>query len=90
MGSGGIPAAAAAGIVAGDEQAGLMVIDRIMPSQREEIQAFLNQVPISVTLMENCDILDISVTVRRGEEEACARLNGTHTGISRIPASYRR
>ena len=85
----GIPAAAAAGIVAGDENAGLMVIDRITPFQREVIQAFLVNVPISVTLMENCDILDISVTVRRGEQEVCARLNGTHTGIARITRNGR-
>lgn len=80
----GIPAAAAAGIVAGDENAGLMVIDRITPAEQEKIQAFLSSVPISVTLMENCDILDISVTVRRGDQEACARLNGTHTRIAQI------
>ena len=80
----GIPAAAAAGIVAGDETAGLMVISHISPEQQRMIRAFLDTTPVSVSPMKECDILDIGVSVFSGEQEAYVRLNRTHTHLALI------
>ena len=47
----GIPAAAAAGIVAGDSKACLEVIAKVTPEEQKEIAEYLNNVPFSVCLL---------------------------------------
>ena len=80
----GIAAAAAAGIVAGDSGAGLLVLDHVSEAQRRGIRAFLDQVPISVSPMRECDVLDICVTVAAGADQVLVRLNKSHTNICLI------
>ncbi len=59
----GIQAAAAAGIVAGREDLALEVISQVTPEQRIEIAQYLEKTPIKLRPMEDCDKLDVIVTV---------------------------
>lgn len=80
----GIPAAAAAGIVAGKEEKILEVIAEVTKEQKDEICRFLERVPIQVLPMDNCDKLDIIVSVAAGEERAKVRISRLHSNISYI------
>ena len=77
----GIPAAAAAGIVAGDSKACLEVIAKVTPEKQKEIAEYLNNVPFSVKAMEDGDKLDIRVTVKAKENSAVVRVSKHHTDI---------
>ena len=77
----GIPAAAAAGIVAGDSKACLEVIAKVTPEEQKEIAEYLKNVPFSVKAMEDGDKLDIRVTVKTGENSAVVRVSKHHTDI---------
>lgn len=79
----GIPAAAAAGIVAGDASRELEVIASVSPEQVEKIREFLDQIPISVEHIDNGPIFDIVVTVCKGQDEAKVRIANFHTNIVR-------
>ncbi len=77
----GIPAAAAAGIVAGQADQKLEVIAHVTSRQQEEIQAYLNRTPIEVKLADSPLVFDIIVTVRRGADWARVHINKYHTNI---------
>ena len=77
----GLPAAAAAGIVAGNPDAQLEVIASVTPEQQAEIQNFINAVPIEVHLAETPQIFDIWITVRKGDSSACVRIANFHTNV---------
>lgn len=79
----GIPAAAAAGIVAGDASRELEVIASVSPEQVEKIREFLDQVPIAVEHIDNGPVFDIVVTVCKGQDEAKVRIANFHTNIVR-------
>ena len=79
----GIPAAAAAGIVAGDASRELEVIASVSPEQVEKIREFLDQVPIAVENIDNGPTFDIVVTVYKGQDEAKVRIANFHTNIVR-------
>ena len=77
----GIEAAAAAGIVAGDASRVLEVISQVTVEQKQEIRRFLSQVSVTVRPAENAELLDIRVTLTRGEDMARVRIAGYHTNI---------
>ena len=77
----GIPAAVAAGIVAGDPSRQLEVISRVTAAQQADIGAFLEEVPVEVRLAESPLIFDIVVTVHRGSSYARARIANFHTNV---------
>lgn len=77
----GIAAAAAAGIVFGDENAALEVIASVTPAQKQDTRSFLADTPITVSLLEDGDVLDILITLTAGEHTARARISGYHTNI---------
>lgn len=79
----GIPAAAAAGIVAGDASRELEVIASVSLEQVEKIREFLDQVPIAVEHIDNGPTFDIVVTVYKGQDEAKVRIANFHTNIVR-------
>ena len=79
----GIPAAAAAGIVAGDASRELEVIASVSPEQVEKIREFLDQVPIAVEHIDNGPTFDIVVTVYKGQDDAKVRIANFHTNIVR-------
>ena len=80
----GIPAAAAAGAVAGDAGAELEVISNVTPEQIEEIADFLRNSPIEVRHVDNGHIFDIGVTASKGDDSAYVRIADYHTNIVMI------
>lgn len=77
----GIPAAVAAGIVAGDPSLQLEVISQVTAAQQADIGAFLEKVPVEVRLAESPLIFDIVVTVHQGSSYARARIANFHTNV---------
>ena len=77
----GIPAAAAAGAVAGNAEAELEVISKVTPEQIEEISAYLESAEITVRHVDNGHIFDIAVTAYAGSDSVCVRIVDYHTNI---------
>lgn len=80
----GIPAAAVAGIVAGDASKELEVIASVSPEQIARMRTFLKDTPISVEHVDNGLTFDIIVTVYSGENWARVRIVNYHTNIVSI------
>ena len=77
----GIPAAAAAGIVAGDENRQLEVIASVTEAQQKEIKTYLQNTPIRVVLADTPLIFDIIVTVSKADHSAKVRIANYHTNV---------
>ena len=77
----GIPAAAAAGIVAGKPEKELEVIAEVTKEQTEEMKTFLEQTEIHVEYIDNGLTFDIIVTLYKGEEYSKVRIANYHTNI---------
>lgn len=77
----GIPAAAAAGIVAGKPEKELEVIAEVTKEQTEEMETFLEQTEIHVEYIDNGLTFDIIVTLYKGEEYSKVRIANYHTNI---------
>lgn len=77
----GIPAAAAAGIVAGDPDKQLEVIAEVSEVQQQEIKQYLESTEIKVQLAETPLIFDVIVTVYHGDSYAKVRIANYHTNI---------
>ena len=77
----GIPAAAAAGIVAGKPEKELEVIAEVTKEQTEEMKTFLEQTKIHVEYIDNGLTFDIIVTLYKGEEYSKVRIANYHTNI---------
>lgn len=80
----GVEAAAAVGIVTGDADMGLEVIASVSDEEKERLSAFLAEVPIRVSPAGSELVLDVTVRLFAGEDEAAVRLINHHTGIARI------
>ena len=77
----GIPAAVAAGIVAGKPEKELEVIAEVTKEQTEEMKTFLEQTEIHVEYIDNGLTFDIIVTLYKGEEYSKVRIANYHTNI---------
>lgn len=77
----GIGAAAAAGIVAGQEDRILEVISDVTPEQKEAIAAFLASHPIRVLPDERDIIFAITLTLTAGEDVVRLAIEDYHTHI---------
>lgn len=84
----GIPAAAAAGIVAGDPAKELEVIANVSSSQLEEIRKFLDTAEFEVKAAEGEKIFDITVTVWEGQDYAAVQIEDYHTNVVKIERSH--
>ena len=80
----GIPAAAAAGIVAGRDELLLEVISKATAAEQAEIRAYLERTPITVKLSDSPHIFDIDIRVEADGHTARARIVQHHTNIVRI------
>lgn len=80
----GIPAAAAAGIVAGRDELLLEVISKATAAEQAEIRAYLERTPITVRLSDSPHIFDIDIRVEADGHTARARIVQHHTNIVRI------
>ena len=77
----GIPAAAAAGMAAGDAQNQLEVISSVTPEQQERIRDYLLHTPIEVKLSRSPFLFDILLTAFSGTDRATVRIVNYHTNI---------
>ncbi len=77
----GIPAAIAAGTVAGDPDAELEVLSCVKDSDTAVFAAFLRSVPIELSCVETDHIFDILITSYYGSECASVRIADYHTNI---------
>ena len=80
----GIPAAAVAGIVAGDPEKQLEVIASVTPEQIADMRAFLAATPIKVVHVDNGLTFEIGVILYAGESYAKVRIVNYHTNIVHI------
>lgn len=77
----GIPAAAAAGIVAGDADKKLEVIASVSSEQTAQMKEFMEQVPITVEHIDKGITFDIVITLYKGVSYARVRIANYHTNI---------
>ena len=77
----GIPAAAAAGIVAGNARKELEVISEVSEEQIDGIKHFLEQTEISVEHLEQGATFDIVVELFAGSEHCKVRIANFHTNL---------
>ena len=80
----GIEAAAAIGVVAGDETAALEVIAHAKEEDKTKLGDYLANTAITVTSTESDHVLDIIVTASKGSNTACIRIVNEHTNIVEI------
>lgn len=80
----GIPAAATAGIIAGDASKELEVISDVTEAQTKEMAKYLEETEITVEHIDNGCIFDIIVEVFAGKDSAKVRIANYHTNIVRI------
>ena len=77
----GIPAAATAGIVAGDPDKELEVIAQVDPEKIPQMKEFLDKTEITVEHVDNGITFDIIVTLYKGESYSKVRIANYHTNI---------
>ena len=77
----GVPAAAAAGIVAGDASKKLEVISEVSDEQIAAIHRFCERIPINVTILDTPLTFDIVVTLKSGADSARTRIAEHHTNL---------
>ena len=80
----GIEAAAAIGIVAGDEEAGLEVIAHAKEEDKARLSEYMDSADIKVKFAQSSHVLDIIVTVSQGEDTAAVQVVNEHTNIVKI------
>ncbi len=80
----GIPAAAAAGIVAGDASRKLQVLSGIDESRYEDIHSFMEVVPCQVEQSQQPYIFDIQAQLWGRGHRAFVEIAGQHTNVIRI------
>lgn len=77
----GIPAAAAAGIIAGRPEKELEVISEVSESEKEEMNQFLETVQIDVEHIEQGHVFDIVITEYSDKSWVKVRIADFHTNI---------
>lgn len=77
----GIPAAAAAGIIAGKAEKELEVIAEVSKEQISQMVEFLEKTEVTVEHIDNGITFDIIVTVSKGNAYAKVRIANYHTNI---------
>ena len=80
----GIPAAAAAGMAAGDPALELEVLSSIGEGEQAAIRQYLVDTPIAVKLADSPFIFDIAIRAWAGEDSALVRIVNYHTNIVRV------
>lgn len=84
----GVEAAAAAGIIAGDSTKKLEVISHVSDIQKRQIADFINNVSISLKIVQSDEALDITIHVAGGGHNVTVRITGSHTNITYIKKDH--
>lgn len=77
----GIPAAAAAGTVAGEADAELEVLAHVTAEQIQAMSDYIARVPIEVRYADTGRIFDIQITAFAGADHATVRIADYHTNV---------
>ena len=80
----GIPAAIAAGAVAGNPDGELEVLSSVTEAEIQKIEAYLQSTPIEVRCADTPHIFDIQITAFCGADSAFVRILDYHTNIACI------
>ena len=80
----GIPAAAAAGMAAGDPALELEGLSSLGEGEQAAIRQYLADTPIAVKLADSPFIFDIAIRAWAGEDSALVRIVNYHTNIVRV------
>ena len=80
----GIAAAAAAGIIAGREDRELEVLCEVTEAQIEDMRAYLKEAAFEIRPIDSPFIFDIRITVCAGDDQAMARIVGSHTNLVQL------
>ena len=83
----GMEAAAAIGVLGGDETAQLEVISHVSQEARDQLAEYLRTTEITVGAARSEHVLDLSVTVSRGDAWAVVRAVNEHTNLVYIERS---
>lgn len=84
----GIAAAAAIGILGGDENAQLEVIAHVPEEAKAQLGKYLENTPVSVAPAASEYVLDVTVTVYRGDSSASVRAVNEHTNLVHIEKDH--
>ena len=84
----GIEAAAAAGVVCGNENKKLEVLSEIESEDIERIKGYLGQADIKVEYQETGRTFDLSVCVYKEHSQASVRITDYHTNIVQIEKNW--
>lgn len=84
----GIEAAAAAGVVCGNENRKLEVLSEIESEDIERIKGYLGRADIKVEYQETGRTFDLSVCVYKEHSQACVRITDYHTNIVQIEKNW--
>ena len=77
----GIPAAAAAGIIAGKPERELEVISEVTPEEMKEMAEFLKKAEFEIEHIDNGIVFDIIIKVMKGDSYAKIRIANYHTNL---------
>lgn len=77
----GIPAAAAAGIIAGKPERELEVITEVTPDEMKEMAEFLKKAEFEIEHIDNGIVFDIIIKVMKGDSYAKIRIANYHTNL---------
>lgn len=78
----GIPAAIAAGVVAGNPEGELEVISHVSEAEISGIESYLKATPIEVRCADTPHVFDIQITAFCGQDSAFVRIVDYHTNIA--------
>ena len=77
----GIPAAAAAGIIAGKPERELEVISEVTPEEMKEMAEFQKKAEFEIEHIDNGIVFDIIIKVMKGDSYAKIRIANYHTNL---------
>ena len=77
----GMAAAACIGVLGGDEKAGLEVVSHVSEETKAQLGDYMAKTPTEIRALESENLLDMIVTVWKGESYAKVRIANEHTNI---------
>ena len=80
----GLEAAAAVGVLYGDAKSGLEVISRVTADEENQLSGAMKSFKIKVSPLESEHLLDLIITVTKGENSVSVRIEDEHTNITEI------
>ena len=80
----GLEAAAAVGVLYGDARSGLEVISRVTADEEKSLADVMKSFNIKVSPLESEHLLDLIITVTKGDNSVSVRIEDEHTNITEI------